>query len=149
MRRFRSLLSQSPAIVIATVALAMSMAGGATAATVMSRSAPAPVTWHLFKLIDGWKYGGYDSYHAAYYVDANHVVHLRGSVRDGKANTAPCQLPPALRPSHTMFFVIYTAAGPAEMEISSLGYLLPYDFTSNQADVRDFTTFDGISFPLN
>jgi hypothetical protein len=147
MSRFRSLMSQSPAIVISIIALALSTAGGATAATVMSNSAATPVVWHNFKLINGWTYGGFNSFHASYYVDSNHVVHLRGSVRAGKNGTAAFQLPRALRPSRVLSMVIYTDYGPAEMEISPAGYVLPFDLTPTNSHVRDFTSFDGVSFP--
>ena len=114
MNRLRSLISQSPAIVIATAALALSMAGGATAATVMANR-PARVVWHNLTLINHWKYGGFDSFHASYYVDANRVIHLRGSVRLGTAGKPAFQLPKGLRPSHILSIPIYTSNGPEEM----------------------------------
>ena len=101
MGRLRSLLGQSPAIAIASAALALSVAGGATAATVGNDFAAAPVTWHQLTLVNGWKYGGFSSFHAAYYLDANHVVHLRGSAHLGINGKAVFVLPRALRPSPT------------------------------------------------
>jgi hypothetical protein len=44
MSRLRSLIGQSPAITIATVALVLSLAGGATAATVSTNAAATAVT---------------------------------------------------------------------------------------------------------
>ena len=146
MNRLRSLISQSPAIVIATTALALSMAGGATAATVMANR-PARVVWHNLTLINHWKYGGFDSFHASYYVDANRVIHLRGSVRLGTAGKPAFQLPKGLRPSHILSIPIYTSNGPEEMNILTNGDVLPFDNTGSDAFVRDFTSFDGVSFP--
>jgi hypothetical protein len=146
MRRFRSLISQSPAIIIATLALALSMAGGATAATVMS-SRPAPVVWHNLTLINKWVYGGFGSFHASYYVDASRVIHLRGSVAGGKINSAAFRLPAGLRPSRILSIVIYTSNGPEEMNILTSGYAIPFDNTGTDSFVRDFTSLDGVSFP--
>jgi hypothetical protein len=81
MRRLRSLAARSPAIVIATVALILSVGGGAGyAASVLNGSQialhsipadriqahgigsaelkpakPAKVTWHRLPLVNGWK----------------------------------------------------------------------------------------------
>src|SRR5579871_4238408 len=98
MSRMRSLVSQSPAIAISTLALALSFVGGATAATVGAQATSAPVVWHKVTLTNGWKYGGFNSLHAAYYVDASHIVHLRGSARAGTAGKAVFTLPKGARP---------------------------------------------------
>jgi hypothetical protein len=146
MNRFRSLMRQSPAITIATAALALSMAGGATAATVAS-SRPAPVVWHNVTLINHWVAGGFGSFRASYYVDANHVVHLRGSARAGKIGSAVFRLPKGVRPSHVLSLPIYASAGVQEMNILPSGYVVPFDQTGTDSFVRDFTSFDGVSFP--
>jgi len=147
MNRFRSLISQSPAITVATAALVLSLAGGATAATVTSQRPAAPVVWHNLKLINGWGYGGFGSFHAAYYVDANHVVHLRGSARLGKIGSAAFRLPKGVRPSHVLSLPIYASAGVQEMNILPNGFAIPFDQTGTDSSVRDFTSFDGVSFP--
>jgi hypothetical protein len=147
MSRLRSLIGQSPAIAIASAALVMSVAGGATAATVAHENAATSVKWHSLTLINGWKYGGFNSFHAAYYVDANHVVHLRGSARTGLAGKPVFRLPSGLRPSRVLSIPIYTSLGPAEMNILPGGQVITFDENSDQ-DVRDFTSFDGVSFPL-
>jgi hypothetical protein len=144
MKRLRSVLTQSPAIVIATAALVLSAAGGATASAVASHS-PAVVRWHNLTLINGWAYGGFGSFHASYYVDSNHVVHLRGSARLGNQGTAVFRLPRGVRPSHVLSIVIYTDTGPAEMNILANGQARPINVSGSS--VSDFTSFDGISFP--
>lgn len=148
MNRLRNLISQSPALAVATAALVLSVAGGATAATVASQSPAASVHWHNLTLINGWKYGEFGSFHAAYYVDANHVVHLRGSARVGGIGKAVFRLPPGARPSHILSMVIYTSNAPEQMSILPNGLVTPFDQTGTDSDVRDFTSFDGVSFPL-
>jgi hypothetical protein len=148
MSRLRSLISQSPAIAIATVALVLSLAGGATAATVSSDAGASSVTWHSLTLINGWRYGGFSSSHAAYYVDANHVVHLRGSARIGTAGKPVFRLPSSARPSHVISVLVYASGGVAgAMNILPSGQVTVFDQTGSDSAVRDFTSFDGISFP--
>ena len=149
MSRLRSLIGQSPAIVIATVALVLSVAGGATAATVSGNVAATSVTWHPLTLINGWRYGGFSSFHAAYYVDASHVVHLRGSARIGTAGQPVFRLPSSVRPSHVISVLVYASGGVAgSMNILPSGQVTVFDQTGSDSAVRDFTSFDGVSFPL-
>jgi hypothetical protein len=147
MNRLRSLISQSPAIAIAGAALVLSMAGGATAASVASNNPATTVKWHNLTLINGWQYGGFGSFHAAYYIDANHVVHLRGSSRLGGIGKAAFRLPRGVRPSHVLSLPIYASAGAQEMNILPNGLAIPFDQTGTDSFVRDFTSFDGVSFP--
>lgn len=44
-------------------------------------------------LTNGWQYGGFGSSHAAYYLDASRIVHLRGSARAGMAGKAVFHAP--------------------------------------------------------
>jgi len=147
MNRFRSLIRQSPAIAIATAALALSVAGGATAATV-SGNASTPVKWHNLTLLNGWSYGGFGSFHVAYYLDANHVVHLRGSAHSGVYTKATFRLPSGIRPSHILSMPVYASNNSVgEMNILPNGQVIVFDQASGN-NVRDFTSFDGVSFPL-
>jgi len=148
MKRLRSLISQSPAITVAAAALVVSLAGGATAATVESQTPAVRVIWHNLTPINGWTYGGFGSFHPAYYVDADHVLHFRGSVRAGKIGSAAFRLPKGVRPSHVLSLVIYASAGVQEMNILPNGYAIPFDQTGTDSSVRDFTSLDGVSFPL-
>jgi len=152
MNRLRSLIGQSPAIAIASAALAMSVAGGATAATV-AQEAPATsatsVTWHPLTLLNGWKYGTFNSFHAAYYLDANHVVHLRGSAHQGADHKPVFRLPASVRPSHVISVPIYASGGiVGAMNIAPSGQVTVFDQTGSDSAVRDFSSFDGVSFPL-
>ena len=98
--------------------------------------------------INGWTYGGFGSFHPAYYVDANHVLHFRGSVRAGNINSAAFRLPKGVRPSHVLSLPIYASAGVQEMNILPNGNVIPFDQTTTDQFVRDFTSLDGVSFPL-
>jgi hypothetical protein len=142
----RSMLTQSPAIAIASAALVLSAAGGATAAAVSNR-APAAVKWHNLTLINGWQPGGFSSFHLGYYLDANGVVHLRGSAKGGVISAPVFQLPGGLgiRPSHVLSMVIYTDSGPAQMQIFTNGKAMVID--ENSSTATDFSSFDGVSFP--
>jgi len=149
MSRLRSLIGQSPAIAIATLALVLSFVGGATAATVDGHGAKASVVWHQVTLANGWKYGGFGSAHAAYYVDAGHIVHLRGSARIGTAGKAVFILPSGARPAHSISEIIYASGGvPAAISLGTNGKVFVFDQTGTDTAVRDFTSFDGISFSL-
>jgi hypothetical protein len=149
MSRLRSLISQSPAIAIATLALVLSFVGGATAATVGGHGINTPVVWHKLTLTNGWKYGGFGSFHAAYYIDASHVVHLRGSARIGTADKAVFTLPPSARPAHAISELTYASGGvAAAISIQPNGQVAVFDQTPTGSAVRDFTSFDGISFSL-
>ncbi|HEY3902385.1 MAG TPA: hypothetical protein VGM14_00580 [Streptosporangiaceae bacterium] len=149
MSRLRSLIGQSPAIAIATLALVLSFVGGATAATVSGHGTKAPVVWHQLTLTNGWKYGGFGSFHAAYYVDASHIVHLRGSARIGKASKPVFTLPSRARPGHAISEIIYASGGiAAAISIGTNGHVSVFDQTDTDSAVRDFTSFDGLSFSL-
>ena len=53
----------------------VSVAGGATAATVESQAPAVKVIRHKLTPINGWTYGGFGSFHPAYYyVDANRRI---------------------------------------------------------------------------
>lgn len=146
MTRIRSMLGQSPAIAVAAAALALSLAGGTAAATVASQPTPAAVPWHSMKLLNGWQYAGFGSFHLAYYLDSSHVVHLRGSAHLGNVSQAVFRLPVGTRPAHVLSMVIYTDNGPAEMQIRTSGYAFVINPAGGTA--TDFSSFDGVSFPL-
>jgi hypothetical protein len=149
MSRLRPLISQSPAIAIAALALVLSFVGGATAATVSDQAGRAGVVWHKLTLTNGWKYGGFNSLHAAYYVDASHIVHLRGSAHLGNAGEAVFTLPSSARPTHVISELTYASGGvAAAINIAPNGQVTVFDQTETSSAVRDFTSFDGVSFSV-
>jgi len=77
------------------------------------------------------------------------VVHLRGSARIGTAGKPVFRLPTSARPSHVISVLVYASGGVAgAMNILPSGQVTVFDQTGTDSAVRDFTSFDGISFPL-
>jgi hypothetical protein len=160
MNRLLNLIRQSPSIAIATAALIMSAAGGATAATVANQSPAAGVTWHNLAPINGWQraasfdfppgYYPFD-FPPGYYLDANHVVHLRGCVKHPgsfSAGTQALRLPRGVRPSHDAGFAINSGNVAETAFIFPSGLVVPADNTGSASQVKVLSCFDGVSFPL-
>ena len=102
--------------------------------------------WHGLTLSGGWRYGGFGSYHAAYYKDSGHVVHLRGSAASGSTTQAVFRLPPGARPSHTLWLAVYAFNGSSGgLEIRADGHAYLFDSNSGN-NVRGYTSFDGVTF---
>jgi len=141
------------ALAVSMLALTLSLAGTGNAVTTSGarpaarHAAPASLpAWHSLTLIGGWKYAGFGSYHAAFYKDAQHVVHLRGSVARGTGRNA-FRLPKGDRPAHTLWLPVYAFQGSSGgLEITPDGFASPFDPTSNNANVTNYTSLDGISF---
>jgi hypothetical protein len=76
-------------------------------------------------------------------------VHLRGSARIGTAGKAVFILPRSARPAHTISELLYASGGiAAAISVETNGRVLGFDQTGTDSAVRDFTSFDGISFSL-
>jgi hypothetical protein len=102
--------------------------------------------WHGLTLTDGWTYGGFGSYHAAYYKDSGHVVHLRGSAANGSTTQAVFRLPPGARPSRTLWLAVYAFNGSSGgLEIRPDGDAFLFDNNSGN-NVTGYTSFDGVTF---
>ena len=111
-----------------------------------SASTRALPAWHNLTLTDGWTYGACGSYHAAYYKDPEGVVHLKGSASNGDSFQVVFRLPSGARPSHSIYLPVYASDGsPGGMEIDPDGRAHLYD-TSGDANVKMYTSLDGISF---
>jgi len=140
-----------PALALSTLALTLSLAGTGYAVTASAarpaapRAAPASLpAWHSLTLIGGWKYGGFSSYHVAFYKDSQNIVHLRGSLAGGTGTNA-FRLPAGDRPAHDLWLQIYAYGGASGgMEITPDGFADPFDPTGT--DAVAFTSLDGISF---
>lgn len=117
--------------------------GGAT----VSHAPNASHRWHNLTLTSGWRYGGARSFHAAYYKDSQGIVHLRGSAADGTKGPV-FTLPPGYRPSHSIRLPILAVGGSAgAMTIVPTGQAYLYDANGNR-NVVNYSSFDGISFPV-
>jgi hypothetical protein len=102
--------------------------------------------WHSLALLGGWAYGGFNSYHAAYYKDSGNVVHLRGSAAGGNPGDAVFRLPAAARPARTLWLQVYAIAGSSGgLKIQPDGQAFLFDDNSDN-NVIGYTSFDGISF---
>ena len=76
-------------------------------------------------------------------------VHLRGSAHLGTAGKPVFRLPASVRPSHVVSVLIYASGGvAAAMNILPTGQVSVFDQSGTDSQVRDFTSFDGVSFPL-
>jgi hypothetical protein len=142
-----------PALAVSMVALTLSLAGTGYAVTTDAAHPAAPAAapaalpaWHSLTLIGGWKYGGFSSYHAAFYKDSQNVVHLRGSLASGTGRDA-FRLPKGDRPAHILWLQVYAFQGSSGgLEIDPDGLASPFDDTGNNANVTHYTSLDGISF---
>jgi hypothetical protein len=152
------------ALVVSAIALFMSMGGTgyalnqtasapkASQAASAAAAKPAKHDWHSLTLTGGWKYAGFDSDHAAYYIDASGVVHLRGSLWQGSTTSAAFRLPVGARPSHVLWLLVYANHGSSgELQINPTGRAFissPYSLLGSTQQVTLWTSLDGISFPV-
>jgi hypothetical protein len=153
MSRIRSSMRQSPAIVIALIALTFSLGGGAGyAASVSAAKAPAAtkITWHALSLRSGWHAAakGYGAANPQYTV-SNGIVYLDGAVsRTSQALPALIGvLPRGSRPSHWLTFEgeNYAASGETDIQIAPNGDVY---VNGSGGDEYYFQSLDGIQFPL-
>ncbi len=151
MSRFRSVITQSPAIVISLVALTFSLGSGAgyAASTAASHpSAPAKVaTWHKLTLINGWKaLPPGEGYRAPSYTVIGGVVYLTGAMyQPVPGSDYAFRLPKSVRPAHEIAFGVYSGAAdfPAALYIYHNGTGF---FTGPNAS--DESSLGGVSYPL-
>jgi hypothetical protein len=120
MRRIRSITAQTPAIVISTVALALSLGGGAYASTQSPSAAhsttathAASFKWTSLGLKDGWVSSNsiYASGNPKVALQSN-IVYLSGSLHQPTpGNEIFASLPAKFRPAHNMWITVYTFGG--------------------------------------
>jgi hypothetical protein len=133
MNRIRSLATQTPAIVISLLAVAMSLGGSAYASTHLAAGhshspaahqaaahqaaapasgtqAAAAVSWHSLALLNGWasSNGIYGTGNPKVSL-AGGIVYLSGSLHQGTPSSSELAiLPRAYRPTHNMYITVYT-----------------------------------------
>jgi hypothetical protein len=144
MARFRLLVRQSPAIVIATLALVFSLGGGAGyAASSAHRSVRA--TFHKLTLKNGWKPVTANGIGAPSYAISGGVVYLTGGMDQpsGSARTFAV-LPVAARPKHTLWIGVFSeATTSAFLEVLPSGAML-----IGGDDRQSFASLAGVAFPV-
>ena len=172
MRRIRSLITQSPAIVISLLAVALSFGGGAAYASThghasnyppvrVSNSPVAPqaataagVPWTSLSLINGWatENGAYGTGNPKVSLQGG-IVYLSGSLAQSTPGSATFAiLPSSFRPTHNMYITVYTNGDTTgTLFISSGGVMEAYSGTScGSGDTAQcFTSLATVSFPIN
>lgn len=171
MRRIRSLITQSPAIVISILAVALSFGGGAYASThgggsnyppVPVHSSPATghaavasgVSWTTLSLLNGWttENGTYGTGNPKVSIQ-NGIVYLSGSLAQSTPASATFAiLPSAFRPTHNLYITVYTnGSTTGTLFISHGGVMEAYSGTScGSGDTAQcFTSLATVSFPIN
>jgi hypothetical protein len=163
MGRFRSLIAQSPAIVISLLAVVLSVGGGAYASTQLSaagspaagQAATAGVSWTSLSLVNGWV-----SENAAFQsgnpkvAQQSGIVYLSGSLAQPSGSSSQfATLPSSDRPTHNMWITVYTVNGTSgtlfighdgTMNASSLS-----SCSGTQNSAQCFTSLATVSYPIN
>jgi hypothetical protein len=173
MGRIRSLVTQSPAIVISILAVALSLGGGAYASThhgptsnyppvrVSNSSAATPqaaaaagVTWTSLSLINGWasENGTYGTGNPKVSLQGG-IVYLSGSLAQSTPGNATfATLPASFRPSHNLYITVYTNADTTgTLYIAHSGVMEAYSGTGcgSGNSAQCFTSLATVSFPTN
>jgi hypothetical protein len=91
--------------------------------------------------MNGWQAIGGSTAIVGYAKDSAHVVHLRGTMRNGIDDATAFVLPRGMRPRHTTVLSLFTTSPGGELEINRDGTVLPI----GGADTT-YTSLDGISF---
>lgn len=167
MARLRSLAAQSPALVIATVALIFSIGGGAGyAASMLNGSQIAPhsipanrieahsigagelattkITFHAFHLLHGWTSEGTSTGKPSYAL-SDGVVYLSGGMHQPTGSGSEIGfLPKGDRPVHKLWLSAFSeATTSAFIEVLPDGAVF-----AGGSDAPFFASLAGVSFPL-
>jgi hypothetical protein len=131
----------SPALVISVLALFVALGGSSYAAT-SGKATTHSLRYTKASLLNAWAWGGFGTNAAGYAKDPSRVVHFRGSVGGGAADTVAFTLPAADRPSHTLYFTMYTEGGTTgTVQVANDGSVL-----IDGANAHGFASLDGITF---
>lgn len=165
MGRFRSMITQSPAIVISILAVALSMGGGAYASTQLasghsaaasqaSQAITTGVSWTSLPLINGWA-----SENATFasgnpkVAEQSGIVYLSGSLHQPTAGTDQfATLPSSFRPAHNMWITVYTVSDTSgTLYIGHDGTMEAFasGACGSENTAQCFTSLAGVSFPIN
>ena len=151
MSRLRSIMAQSPAIVISVVALVFALGSGASYAAVRSAGASpqkaARVTFHTLKLLHGWR-SSQSEYNSGSpsYGQQNGVVYLSGSLhRSGTKAGDFAVLPKGSRPRHNLWITVYTLDGTSgTLQIDANGQMY-----AGGTSATGYLSLAAVSFPVN
>jgi hypothetical protein len=142
--RLRSLVRQSPAVVIATLALVFSLGGSAGYAASSARGSGIQLTFHRLTLRNNWMPAGRGVGVPSYAISAG-VVYLTGAMHQPSGTARKfAVLPRAARPRHTLWIGVFSEARTtAFVEIMPSGVM-----KIGGADAQFFASLAGISFPV-
>jgi hypothetical protein len=142
--RLRSLMRQSPALVIATLALVFSLGGSAGYAASTANGTGVQVTFHKLTLRNNWKPAG-GGVGAPSYAISLGVVYLTGAMHQPTGTARKFAiLPRAARPKHTLWIGVFSEAKTsALLEVLPSGAML-----IGGADRQFFASLAGVSFPV-
>ena len=177
MRRFRSFITKTPALVISILAV-LSLGGGAYASTLAAGSGHgashhgnAPAVTHVVKsgtnaaassevtfsnlsLINGWQ-----SENAVFQTGnpkvgiQNGIVYLKGSLAQPTPGSAIfASLPSRYRPTNNLYITVYTNGGTqGSLYIGHDGTMEAFSNTScgSESTAQCFTSLATVSFPVN
>lgn len=156
------LTRKSPAFLSAAALLFLLGSSSAASATVAApdvrlaashpsalRPAATTVTWHRLTLQNGWKSARSNSLDVANpsYAISGGMVYLDGALRQPVGSSTQFGvLPAGYRPSHTLYFAVYTGANgvAGSLRINPTGTLQAFNGAA-----RDLTSLAAISFPVS
>ncbi len=152
----RSWVLQTPALVVATLALVLSLGGAAYASSQLSGGASLSntVTLQKLTLVNGWvsQNSTYGTGNPSAGV-SNGVVYLSGSLAQPTPGSSTfTTLPPADRPVHNLYITVYTNADTSgTIFIANSGTMEAYSGAScGSGDTAQcFTSLATVSFPKN
>ena len=161
MGRIRSLAAQTPAIAISVLAVALSLGGGAYAATQAAGHSEAShtaitsgVSWNSLSLVNGWS-----SENATYGTGnpkvaiQNNVVYLSGSLHQVTLGSDTFAfLPTQFRPTHNLYITVYTNGDTVgTVYIASNGTMEAYapGACGSGNTAQCYTSLAGVSYPIN
>lgn len=161
MGRIRSFAAQTPAIAISVLAVALSLGGGAYAATQAAGHSQAShtaitsgVSWNSIGLVNGWssENGTYQTGNPKVAVQ-NNVVYLSGSLHQVTLGSETFAfLPAQFRPAHNMYLAVYTNGDTVgTLYIGSNGTMEAYSpgTCGSGNTAQCFTSLAGVSYPIN
>jgi len=142
--RIRSLVRQSPAVAISTLALVFSIGGGAGYAASSAHSSPK-IALHKLTLKNGWKPQTANGVGAPAYGVSGGVVYLTGGMHQPSgANRKFAVLPAGARPKHELWIGVFS-----EATTSAFVEILPSGAMFIGGDDRQFfASLAGVSFPV-
>jgi hypothetical protein len=108
-----------------------------------------PLVWHeITSFVHGWGNVGQGRLDAAYAVDAQGIVHFRGSISGGTSGTLAFTLPASLLPTTRIFSVPAVVDGSFGYLAINDGGVAPTDGTGTlSGSASTATSLTGVTFP--